>query len=244
MTGNEGRYNMSLRKLAATALVGGIAAVLSVAVASPAQAAETQCRGALGPVVVAGDVVVPAGESCLLDGTTVRGNVVVRRDAVLATVDARVTGNIRANDATSLVFTGTIVGGDIRAERRTRFVGEGLTVNGNLQAKQVSFFHLLSSSANGTFTVENAADGSIFCGNRLSGNAEFRDNRTLVQIGGSPDCAGNDVEGNVIVRGNRGNTTIGGNTIGGNLTCRNNQPPPVGGGNIVEGNKEGQCATL
>lgn len=164
---------------------------------------------------MAGDVVVPDGEFCQLDGTTVRGNVAVRPDALLdmvgATVEgtvtltrsegsfgeaSRVTGNIQATDAAFVDFTGITVGGDIQAERRTRFAADRLTVNGNLQAKQVSFVDLQDSTVNGTFTVERAEEGSIFCGNRFNGNTEFRDNGLLVQIGGSPECAGNEVEGN------------------------------------------------
>ena len=63
------------------ALAGGI--TLSLAFAPVALAEERTCRGTLGAVTV-DNLRVPAGATCTLNGTNVKGTVKVERNATLA----------------------------------------------------------------------------------------------------------------------------------------------------------------
>lgn len=74
----------------------------------------TRCVGVGGAVTIPGDLVVPAGESCVLDGTTVTGNVRVQRDADLVVTNGTFEGrvNVAANgyfDATETSIAGAVV---------------------------------------------------------------------------------------------------------------------------------------
>jgi hypothetical protein len=265
-------------------VVAAVVATGLLCAASPALAQEdedTICTGALGPVTVEGDLIVPEGQVCDLAGTQVRGNTKVDtgaelyaeqaqlrgnlivdptayadlfqssvgrdvrlfRSLGLSTEDSSIDGNIEsyASDFIDL-FGGSIDGNLVARGGETAVFGEALDVGGNLLAEHNDYFDLYDSEVNGNFTVRSTTSGSIFCGNTLNGNSEFRRNMTLLTIG-SPDqaCDGNTVNGNIFVINNEAEAEISDNDVSGNLSCRGNQPPPTGGGNRVEGNSEGQC---
>lgn len=60
-----------------TALSLVIASVAAIGLATPAYADSRNCRGTLGGITVDGDVIVPTGARCVLNGTRVDGNVQV-----------------------------------------------------------------------------------------------------------------------------------------------------------------------
>lgn len=93
------------------ALAMGVASVGLVAPSANA-AFTTTCIGEGGAVTIPGDLVVPAGRSCSLDGTVVQGNVRVAKDADLVVVNGKVQGNVVVNenaflDAKDTEFSGT-----------------------------------------------------------------------------------------------------------------------------------------
>jgi hypothetical protein len=74
-----------------------IAAGEMMTLAPTAQASlVTRCVGEGGNVTVPGDLVVPAGQSCWLEGTTVQGNVKVRKNADLVADGATFQGRVHA----------------------------------------------------------------------------------------------------------------------------------------------------
>ncbi|WP_373813538.1 hypothetical protein, partial [Neisseria dentiae] len=67
---------------------------------SGAAYAETQtCNGTLADISIDGDVLVPARQSCTLNGTGVKGDVKVGRGANLQAFGAIVDGDIQADKA-------------------------------------------------------------------------------------------------------------------------------------------------
>lgn len=59
--------------------------------------ATTKCKGSLGAVEVASDVLVPRGQTCRMDGTTITGRVTVSYDATLIARDAHFEEGIGAH---------------------------------------------------------------------------------------------------------------------------------------------------
>jgi hypothetical protein len=214
---------------------------------------------------VRGNVRVLSGAELYAEGANVRGNISAGPQAYVQPIDSTLRGNLTlSNSLGALVEGGSVSGnvqstasefldlvfmrvdGDVQVEGgRTAVFAEGLDVRGSLHTSGAEFFDLYDSTVRGNFAVRNTFEGSIFCGNTLSGNPEFTSNSGLLTIG-TPDeaCGGNIVSGNVQVIGNTADTEISDNDIAGNLSCFENDPPPVGGGNRVEGDKEGQCEAL
>src|SRR5262245_50553272 len=109
----QGRAAMrrhSIAALAASALAVG--AVVSVAPAANADLV-TYCVGTGGAVTVPGDLFVPPGESCELDGTTVTGNVRIAAGADLVVTGGKFQRDVQIAadgyyDATNTAVTGQV----------------------------------------------------------------------------------------------------------------------------------------
>lgn len=103
----------ALGAVAAAALVA-TAPALSSAVGTTTQGGglETRCTGTAGPVTVPGDLVVPAGQTCFLQGTVIQGDVDVRAGASLVADDgARLEADVLVRaDAYVEVIDGTVLG--------------------------------------------------------------------------------------------------------------------------------------
>lgn len=92
--------------------VAGLA--LAGVTATPTQAdLVTRCVGTGGAVTVFGDLVVPKGQSCILEGTTVEGTVTVRPDADLITTDATLKGAVSVSENGYLDAHNTGIGGKV-----------------------------------------------------------------------------------------------------------------------------------
>lgn len=133
------------------------------------------CDGTVGAVRVE-EVEVPDGATCVLDGTSVAGNVRVGSDA---TFDARavdvdgdvqaegaravdvtaasvVQGNIQVEQGGSSTVTDTRIDGDLQWEAQSGpLVAERNTIDGNLQAEE---------NRGGLTVADNTIDGNLPCG--------------------------------------------------------------------------------
>jgi hypothetical protein len=76
----KARTVLALASLAGVALAGAVTTTASADLV-------TRCVGTGGAVTVPGDLVVPAGKSCVLEGTTVEGKVTVQAGADLVVTD-------------------------------------------------------------------------------------------------------------------------------------------------------------
>lgn len=172
-----------------------LVAVAALVLPAPAAADDETCTGTIGAQTVDGNVIVPDGESCALDGTVVTGNVLVGVGATLDASDASIDGNIQDdnNDAGDVAVTDSAVGGNVQLEQgagativRTNIDGDlqlesneqaleadGNTIGGNLQANQ---------NTGGLTITDNTIGGNLQCqsndpaptgsGNVVSGDAE------------------------------------------------------------------------
>lgn len=91
-------------------------AVLAVALSgliSPA-IADVYCPPHLGAVTVDDNVIVTG--TCVLSGTQVKGNVLVKSGGALTLRDARIEGNLQADGGRYVRVNRTNIGGDIQLE--------------------------------------------------------------------------------------------------------------------------------
>ncbi|MCF0091837.1 hypothetical protein [Micromonospora sp. MH99] len=102
------------RTVAKLATVTAVIAASVLAVAPTAHAdLVTHCIGTGGAVTVPNDLLVPAGESCALTGTTITGNVTVAAGANLVVTGGRVSGEVRVAADGYLDATETTVDGQV-----------------------------------------------------------------------------------------------------------------------------------
>lgn len=230
----------------------GVAAAALLVSAGTAEAAEFRCTS----VIVGGafdNVVVPRNAACTLIDTTVRGNVVARRDAYFQATRTAIGGNVDGKEAlTVFVDTGSRIGGNVHGDKTDQVFVFNSTVAGNID-------------------VVEASDVVQVCGTTVTrGNVKVSKSRRDILIGDplAIDCAGNTVrEGNMQVEDNvvdielvvRGNSIPDGNlqvfknsgaadkfvqdnTGGEDLQCKENTQAFVGSPNPGWSEREGQCA--
>ncbi|BAQ63603.1 hypothetical protein [Geminocystis sp. NIES-3709] len=156
--------------------ISGVAITL-VAIASNlsfmniAKAEEISCQGTLGAITV-DNVKVPQGKTCTLNGTTVKGNIVVNNRATLKANGAKVNGNIQAEGATAVN------------------VNSNTTVGGSIQIKQGGSASIVSNKIQGDVQLESNSGKLTVSKNNIGGNLQCKENK-MIPVGGD-----NIVEGN------------------------------------------------
>lgn len=254
-----------MKKTPTLLFAGALAA--AALVAAPASTAHadltTSCVGEAGEVTVPGDLVVPAGESCTLDGTTVEGQVTVRKGANLVVTNGTFKGKVIVQADGYLDLTdstvedrvssrgayGTYVSGSDLAGYTETGAGElvpflyaeGASVDGSVVANKGEVY--LSDSTLKTVRATDVvyADvvNSTVAGQLEVSNAEF----------GSNVCA-SEVDRDATFDGNAGvqlgsgalfgECTGGANYFGGNVTISNSTQGVELNDNIVSGNLSGE----
>lgn len=251
-------------KVRAVLLTGALVAVAAaIAPVSTAHAGlTTSCVGEAGAVTVPGDLVVPAGKSCVLDGTTVEGTVTVRTGADLVVTngtfkstvvvqangyldltDTKVTGKITSQGAYGTYVSKSSFASYTETGAGTLtpfFYAEGATVGGNVVAKKGEVYFSGSTAKSLTATDVSYTDviNSTLTGNLSVSNATF----------GSQVCA-SEFDGNATFTGNGGvqlgsgalfgECAGGSNYFGKNVTIDNSTVGVEVNGNIIRGNLSG-----
>lgn len=178
------------------ALAMGVASVGLVAPSANA-AFTTTCIGEGGAVTIPGDLVVPAGRSCSLDGTVIQGNVRVQKDADLVIVNGKVEGNVAVNQNAFLDAKDTQFSGTFAARESFGSLLTGATVTGAVS------------------TISNTTDEGflIITDSTLGGQVRA--------TGGSLDLMSSSVATNVLGLGAE-YTDLHDSTVGGRLQVENN----------------------
>lgn len=167
-----------------------------VALSGSAQAAlYTTCVGDGGAVTVSNDLVVPAGKSCTLTGTRVKGTVTVEAGADLVAAGATFNGAVTVEENAYLDLTDTTVKGALTA--RSAF-GAHLEKSSLKQVDATEGFVYVVDSALGG-NVSAGAGELYVSGSTLSGTLTGDDNQY------------SDVYDTTV----KGALTVNGNTLGG-----------------------------
>ena len=249
-----GTWAKTLRILVVVLALVALAA--GAAPASASQGGETQCIGAPASMVVQGDLVVPAGQSCELFRTIVTGDVRIEAGAELRTDRAQINGNVQAGEMANAIFTDTHVigaveargslnlntsggtlGGDVRAQDtyhllldRTTFGGD-LEVTGGMVSPSLGGFELW---VKGSIRTQDTARSNFFA-SRVDGGVTVERAQTAAVF------CGNSVAGDATFVDNATRVTLGGtfscdgNEVRGTLAVHQNTGAITIGWNIVRG---------
>jgi hypothetical protein len=263
----SGSRRVRRRSIAAFTVVAAASGLGLVAFAAPASAGlTTHCVGDAGAVTVPGDLLVPAGKSCVLTGTKVTGEVTVEAGANLVVTGGDFAKNVRVGDDGFFdALNTTVRGGVVLADAYGTFLAGGL-VHGSLQVtapahpERVTYAFASGAHVKGDVT---ATAGEIFAENSLldkkvtGAGVSYVDLDGVVVGGdlsvsgaalGSVFCGG-EVYGDAGYTTNAGTVQIGADgpvTVcteasywGGDLTVSGNTADVRVGNNIVRGNLAG-----
>lgn len=176
-------------------LLAAAAAAAAVAAPLPAAADDLTCTGAVGAQTVDGNVLVPSGASCSLQGTTVQGNVLVGPGATLDADGVTVDGNIQDddNDAGDVTVTGSQVDGNIQLEQGAGVTVTDTTVNGDVQPNfNTGGVTINSNIIGGNLQCEGNDPAPTGGGNTVHGDAE---GQCAALTGDGGDDGGNGGDG-------------------------------------------------
>jgi hypothetical protein len=185
---------MTRHILAVTTLV-----TLSFLLGSVPAAAVTSCTTTISDKRIDGDVIVPAGKKCDLEGVDVIGNVHVGKGSsfladVSSAAPTTIVGNVSAIQCYS-VFFGT---------------AGPVFVNGNVQITGCTFVALTGATISAYLECSSNPGILNVADNTVGGNAQFNNNGGLT-------APGNYIGGNLQCLGNSLVTGSGGNKVAGNI---------------------------
>jgi hypothetical protein len=178
---------VSKHRLAVAACAGAAAICLP----SVASAEETTCRGTLADVKV-DNLRVPDGETCVLNGTRVKGTVKVESDATLRAFGVRVVGNVQGENARKVaVRDGSRVGGSVQVKQGGKGRVSGSKVKGDIQFDENGgSLRAASNRVGGSIQVVGNDALATITDNRVDGNLQCKENEP------APVGGGNVVQGN------------------------------------------------
>lgn len=228
--------------------LGMVLALGGVGFSSSALAGDYPCPPNRGKTTIDGNIVV-RNAACTLNGTYVKGNVLVYAGGSLTATGAQIDGNIQAKDAVSVTVSKTYVDGDIQLEnlRGSPSSITDSTVMGNIQLKtNRQAVTVERNEVAGDIQFESlrtfaGSDKGSITSNTVKGNIQLKSNYLPLSV------VSNNVDGDVQAFSNRANPlVISDNTIDGNLQCKDDNRAPTANGfiNRVSGSKEDQCRRL
>lgn len=225
-------------------LLLGVLASLVLAVAPSAAANDTPCVGTV--TGMHDNIVVPPGQSCVVSGAIVRGNVKALQDSRLLVTGSNVRGSVEGDKADIVQVVDSTVreninikeGGPVAAAPGFFLCAGGVTTpceavvlrvtveEGNIQIERME----------GDVVVR-----SVGVLSPIRGNVKLEDNFIPAGQFLTVDI-GTRVAQNLQVFKNKGpgSKFVLGNTVGESLQCFENDPPFFGGPNVAR-EAQGQC---
>jgi hypothetical protein len=175
------------RLLVLGSLVAGVALI-----SFEAQAGDINCPPSRGAVTIKGNLVVIG--SCTLDGTRVRGNIIVEDKGTLLAKRADVDGNVQTDGARRVRLLRTDVDGSVQLEGLTSdlpSIVDRSDIEGSIQVKQNrSPLRLLGNFVDEDVQVFTNRGGVRVESNVIGGNLQCKENSP------KPTGFGNQVGGN------------------------------------------------
>jgi hypothetical protein len=230
---NCGWTTRAARAIGIAAILACVGAPIASAHYSPPPPQPRQCTGAMGPVVVVGNLVVPV--SCQLAGTKVTGTVTVKPGASLTTsANAAVLQDVVCGTGSTCSLTATVVGRDVTSSGQltlaSTFVADDLTCLGtSCSVTAGSRVHDDTVVKAGSFTLDTATlDEDLVCGGSSCAVSSGKVARDLDQTAGTLTVDGASTIGRDLtcagtsctVTGTSSGTTISGPRIGDDVVCK------------------------
>jgi hypothetical protein len=136
------------------------------------------CSGLRIGAVSLDTVIVPAGATCELQGTSLIGSILVGQGARLTALDVRVAGNLQAEGAAVTTLGGvSSIGGSVQVKQGGSASISGATIVGDLQLDAMS--GPLSASGNrlgGNLQAVGNRGGVVLNANRMNGAMQCKEN--------------------------------------------------------------------
>jgi len=145
---------------------------------APVLSGNVTCTGLTIGAVSLDSVIVPAGASCTLEGTQLKGSLEVGPGASASATDVRVTGNVNGEGAASVTIGGrSTIGGSVQLKQGGTATVVGVTISGDLQ-------------------IDAMTGPIVASGNGINGNLQAMGNRgdlnlTANTIGAAMQCKEN-----------------------------------------------------
>jgi hypothetical protein len=245
------------------ALVGAFGLVLLGS--TVAQAATTDCTTDLGDQTITGDLVVPAGATCVLAGATVEGSITVLADGWLDATSVTVTGDVVATDPYGVLLDGARVDGDVSAYTAGSRVGflylndlhvggsvaaggldveiTGSDIAGGVTTQAATYVDLHQTGVKGDVAIADSDWGVSVAGAVVGGGLSVTGSSRDVLVGatadGAADTWGNTVGGDLTLTGNTANLRVAGTTVLGTIRLAENDPAAAFGPGNTAGAVEG-----
>lgn len=176
---------MFTRSLRAAA-VAAIALPLAVGLAPAAHAADLECRGTLGAVTVAGNLLVPDDSTCTLNGTTVLGSVVVKSRATLVATGIETNGSIQGESPARLDVRDSQLGNSIQLRKGGPVVLSGNTITGDIALEEnLGRVELAGNDVVGSVQANKNTGGLDITTNVIGNGLQCQDNLPLPTGGGN-----------------------------------------------------------
>lgn len=240
-------------------------ALTALSITAPAAGAAgtgraQECTGTLQGGVVDGALVVPAGGTCELIGTRVRGDVRLAGSAEgfanLHADGARIDGNLRIGEQSIATLYDTRVGGHVEARGTWAVLdASGGSIGGRISVADAERLNLGNTTVNGDVRFERSrlivAHGAQIKGAFRAADVEFAavveswvsGNVAIERARDEARMCDSRTGGNATFEGNTGKVAIGGgayrctgNRIGGNLRVNGNTGGVTIDGNQIDGN--------
>ena len=184
----------------------------------------TVCDGLGG--ALKGNLTISSGQTCLLNGSTVSGNVTQTGGSLTAN-GSTITGNLQTTGGGTLSINASNVNGDLQVQNIPSSAGPsqicGTVVGGNLEVHN-----------NGASVEIGSSSPPPCAGNTVGGNLQVQNNT------GAEPIVGNTVAGNLQAQNNTGPTQVFNNNVTKTLQCQGNSQLLVAGPNTAA-QKQGQC---
>jgi len=179
-----------MRTITRLAAVSAIAFATSVGVASPALAEDFECRGAVGPVTVVGNLIVPDDAVCNLTGTIVQGSIIVKSRSTLNANGVNVTGGLQGESPSTVIVRGSQFGNGISLSKAELNNGQieisGTSVQGDVQLQENrNPIRLENNDIVGSVQANKNTGGLEITGNRIGNGLQCQDNRPAPVGGGN-----------------------------------------------------------
>ena len=226
--------------LAAVALAG-TGALVTAPTATATDAAR--CIGTSGDVTVTGGLVVPAGRTCVLDGTTVEGRVQVNSGATLVATDATLESRVQVDDEAHFDATGTTVSGNLVSQGAHGIYLDEVQVEGHFLGRGVE------AESTFLYAVDSVIDGRI---DAVAGEVYLEGTEVgqFVNTEGTnyTDLVDSTVARELTVADSAHGSLVCGSQVDGNATYIGNNGVQVGVGRTLaqcgEGNEFGADLTI
>ena len=131
-------------------------------------------------------MIVPDDAACSLDGTTLIGNIVVGRGAMLVAAGIAMNGSVQAEGAANVALSGASVGGSVQVKQGGSASIGGASITGDLQIDAMQ--GPVSAAGNqigGSLQAVGNRGGVSITDNRIVGNLQCKENLP------APHAAGN-----------------------------------------------------